>query len=43
MLNKRRIIGVMGSGQEEHRELVVPLARWIAEHGTTCSPARAAG
>lgn len=33
MLNKRKVIGVMGSGQEEHRELVVPLARWIAEHG----------
>lgn len=33
MLNKRRIIGVMGSGKEEHRELVVPLSRWIAEHG----------
>ncbi|XXF80691.1 LOG family protein [Myxococcaceae bacterium GXIMD 01537] len=33
MLNRRRIIGVMGSGREEHRELVVPLARWIAEHG----------
>lgn len=33
MLNKRKIIGVMGSGREEHRELVVPLARWIAEHG----------
>lgn len=33
MFNKRKIIGVMGSGREEHRELVVPLARWIAEHG----------
>lgn len=33
MFNKRKVIGVMGSGQQEHRELVVPLARWIAEHG----------
>jgi predicted Rossmann-fold nucleotide-binding protein len=33
MLQRRRIIGVMGSGTEEHREWVVPLARWIAEHG----------
>ncbi len=24
MLNKRKIIGVMGSGQEEHRELPSP-------------------
>lgn len=33
MFNKRKIIGVMGSGKEEYRERVVPLARWIAEHG----------
>lgn len=33
MLQRRKIIGVMGSGTEEHREWVVPLARWIAEHG----------
>ncbi len=33
MLQNRKIIGVLGSGNEEHREWVVPLARWIAEHG----------
>jgi predicted Rossmann-fold nucleotide-binding protein len=33
MLNMRKIIGVMGSGIEEHRDWVVPLARWIAEAG----------
>ena len=33
MLQPRKIIGVMGSGREEYREWVVPLARWIAEHG----------
>jgi predicted Rossmann-fold nucleotide-binding protein len=33
MLQRRKIIGVMGSGREEYREWVVPLARWIAEHG----------
>jgi predicted Rossmann-fold nucleotide-binding protein len=33
MFQRRRIIGVMGSGRDELREWVVPLARWIAEHG----------
>jgi predicted Rossmann-fold nucleotide-binding protein len=33
MLQRRKIIGVMGSGREEYREWVVPLARWLAEHG----------
>lgn len=33
MLQRRKIIGVMGSGRDEFRERVVPLARWIAEHG----------
>jgi uncharacterized protein (TIGR00725 family) len=33
MLQRRKVIGVMGSGTDEHRERVVPLARWIAEHG----------
>jgi uncharacterized protein (TIGR00725 family) len=33
MLQRRKLIGVMGSGTEEYREWVVPLARWIAEHG----------
>lgn len=33
MLQRRKIIGVMGSGRDEFREWVVPLARWIAEHG----------
>jgi uncharacterized protein (TIGR00725 family) len=29
----RTLIGVMGSGQSEFRELAEPLGRWIAEHG----------
>lgn len=33
MVQRRKLIGVMGSGAEEYREWVVPLARWIAEHG----------
>lgn len=33
MVQRRKIIGVMGSGREEYREWVVPLARWLAEHG----------
>jgi predicted Rossmann-fold nucleotide-binding protein len=33
MFQRRKVIGVMGSGTEEYRERVVPLARWIAEHG----------
>ncbi|MDY7229631.1 molybdenum cofactor carrier protein [Hyalangium rubrum] len=33
MLQRRKIIGVMGSGTEEYRERVIPLARWLAEHG----------
>lgn len=33
MYQRRRVIGVMGSGTAAHRERVVPLARWIAEHG----------
>ncbi|MCP3169626.1 SLOG cluster 4 domain-containing protein [Myxococcus qinghaiensis] len=33
MRRERRIIGVFGSGQEEHLERVIPLARWIAEAG----------
>lgn len=33
MRRERRIIGVFGSGQEEHEEWVIPLARWIAEAG----------
>ncbi len=33
MLQRRKVIGVMGSGTEEYREWVVPLARWLAEHG----------
>jgi predicted Rossmann-fold nucleotide-binding protein len=33
MLQRRKVIGVMGSGTEEYRQWVVPLARWIAEHG----------
>jgi uncharacterized protein (TIGR00725 family) len=30
---KRRVIGVMGSGTNEHVELAVPLGAWIAEQG----------
>ncbi|WP_224360549.1 SLOG cluster 4 domain-containing protein [Hyalangium versicolor] len=33
MLQRRKVIGVLGSGRDEYREWVVPLARWIAEHG----------
>ncbi|MFP2927144.1 molybdenum cofactor carrier protein [Pyxidicoccus sp. 3LG] len=33
MRRGRRIIGVFGSGKEDHEELVVPLVRWIAEAG----------
>ncbi len=29
----RPLIGVMGSGTDEHAELAEPLGRWIAEHG----------
>jgi uncharacterized protein (TIGR00725 family) len=31
--DKRRVIGVMGSGSNEHAELAVPLGAWIAERG----------
>ena len=30
---RRRIIGVMGSGVERHEALALPLGRWIAERG----------
>jgi predicted Rossmann-fold nucleotide-binding protein len=33
MPTRREIIGVLGSGTEEHRAWVEPLARWIAERG----------
>ncbi|MCP3098467.1 molybdenum cofactor carrier protein [Myxococcus sp. K15C18031901] len=33
MRRERRIIGVFGSGKEDHVERVIPLARWIAEAG----------
>ncbi|ADO72646.1 molybdenum cofactor carrier protein [Stigmatella aurantiaca] len=33
MFHRRKVIGVMGSGTQSYRERVVPLARWIAEHG----------
>jgi predicted Rossmann-fold nucleotide-binding protein len=33
MLQRRKVIGVLGSGRDEYREWVVPLARWLAEHG----------
>ncbi|WP_426752961.1 molybdenum cofactor carrier protein [Myxococcus sp. Y35] len=33
MRRQRRIIGVFGSGKEDHAERVVPLVRWIAEAG----------
>ncbi|HYO57039.1 molybdenum cofactor carrier protein [Archangium sp.] len=33
MRTRREIIGVLGSGKEEHRAWVEPLARWIAERG----------
>ncbi len=32
-IERRRIIGVMGSGVERHEALAVPLGRWIAERG----------
>jgi predicted Rossmann-fold nucleotide-binding protein len=33
MTGRRGIIGVMGSGKEEHRAWVEPLARWVAAQG----------
>jgi predicted Rossmann-fold nucleotide-binding protein len=33
MVQHRKVIGVMGSGRDDYREWVVPLARWLAEHG----------
>jgi predicted Rossmann-fold nucleotide-binding protein len=33
MQTRREVIGVLGSGKEEHREWVEPLARWIATQG----------
>ena len=33
MVHHRKVVGVMGSGRDEYREWVVPLARWLAEHG----------
>ncbi|WNG32911.1 molybdenum cofactor carrier protein [Archangium violaceum] len=33
MRTRREVIGVLGSGKEEHRAWVEPLARWIAERG----------
>jgi uncharacterized protein (TIGR00725 family) len=30
---ERRVIGVLGSGTEEHAELAVPLGKWIAGRG----------
>jgi predicted Rossmann-fold nucleotide-binding protein len=33
MHTRREIIGVLGSGKEEHRAWVEPLARWVAERG----------
>jgi predicted Rossmann-fold nucleotide-binding protein len=33
MRTRREIIGVLGSGREEHRAWVEPLARWIAQRG----------
>ena len=30
---RRKVIGVMGSGSEEHAELADPLGRWLAERG----------
>jgi uncharacterized protein (TIGR00725 family) len=32
-IERRRIVGVMGSGVERHEALAVPLGRWIAERG----------
>jgi hypothetical protein len=34
MSTRREVIGILGSGKEEHRALVEPLARWIARQGT---------
>ena len=33
MHTRREIIGVLGSGKEEHRAWVEPLARWVAHRG----------
>jgi predicted Rossmann-fold nucleotide-binding protein len=33
MYTRREVIGVLGSGKEEHRSWVEPLARWIALRG----------
>ena len=33
MVHHRKVVGIMGSGRDEYREWVVPLARWLAEHG----------
>jgi predicted Rossmann-fold nucleotide-binding protein len=33
MRTRREIVGVLGSGTEEHRAWVEPLARWLAERG----------
>ncbi|HEX8825840.1 MAG TPA: molybdenum cofactor carrier protein [Archangium sp.] len=33
MNTRREVIGVLGSGREEHRAWVEPLARWIAAQG----------
>ena len=30
---RRKMIGVMGSGQDDHSDLAVPLGRWIAAQG----------
>jgi uncharacterized protein (TIGR00725 family) len=32
-VGRRRVVGVLGSGREEHRELAVPLGRWLAGAG----------
>jgi uncharacterized protein (TIGR00725 family) len=32
-VTRRRIIGVMGSGEDDHRSLATPLGRWIAAEG----------
>ncbi|HEX8436590.1 molybdenum cofactor carrier protein [Archangium sp.] len=33
MRTRREVIGLLGSGTEEHRALVEPLARWLARQG----------
>jgi predicted Rossmann-fold nucleotide-binding protein len=33
MRTRREVIGILGSGKEEHRAWVEPLARWIAAQG----------